>query len=458
MTGPVVRFDPAAATWPALVASAGANISAEKRLFRQELGLPADGPIIMSGHQCAFWHGGILAKMFAAAALRTAISGAHAAWLWVDQDADETGTLRVPIRDERGVLQSRTWQLKRPPGDEVPASSAPAFTPEPFVEASRAALPHVAEGLQAIHTSLTANKSAPSAARQTAAAASTLLSPLFHELGGVPNQLFATAISNTTAWRELISRIAADPTRVARTYNDAVRASPPAGVAPLAIESSRVELPIWKLPPGHPRSRISSDRLASIDPSHLAPRALLMTGLLRWLGCDLFIHGTGGAAYDAITERWLRDLLGITLAPTVMATADLTLPIPAPDVSMDQVQRAAWLAHSARHDPMILHASAFAGEKQSLLAQINTARERGEHPHDLYKRMHEVLERYRAAHNSDLDRLDLEASAIRERLAESTVARDRTWPFAFHARGALDSLRDSVFGAILGTPATPGSR
>ena len=43
-----------------------------------------------------------------------------------------------------------------------------------------------------------------------------------------------------------------------------------------------------------------------------------MTGLMRLAGCDLFIHGTGGGAYDLVTEEWLGSWMGWTLALLVL--------------------------------------------------------------------------------------------------------------------------------------------
>ena len=45
------------------------NDSAEARAFREQLGLPTDRPIVMSGHQAQIWHPGILSKYLAAIGL-----------------------------------------------------------------------------------------------------------------------------------------------------------------------------------------------------------------------------------------------------------------------------------------------------------------------------------------------------------------------------------------------------
>ena len=127
-----------------------------------------------------------------------------------------------------------------------------------------------------------------------------------------------------------------DPVTCADSYNQAVSLVPGAGVASLRVDSDRVELPLWWLRWDRPRQRVfairdrqekqGADRwqFATTDgPIELgrlgdravaaerqgersptpAPRALLLTGLVRQYFADWFVHGTGGGNYDRITER-----------------------------------------------------------------------------------------------------------------------------------------------------------
>src|SRR5690606_4565547 len=78
-------------------------LSAEATRLRDQLGLPTDRPIIMSGHQAEWWHPGILAKLFAARALADRIGGV-VVWLVADQDDTDPGAIRIPTRrDNRTV-------------------------------------------------------------------------------------------------------------------------------------------------------------------------------------------------------------------------------------------------------------------------------------------------------------------------------------------------------------------
>src|SRR5690606_35198771 len=102
-------------------------------------------------------------------------------------------------------------------------------------------------------------------------------------------------------------------------------------------------------------SRVWSDSPALGDPTTLMPRALSMTALVRMHACELFIHGTGGAAYDAITDEWIPAWLGVPVAPTGMATATMHLPLDRFAIDAGTVREAATLAHKARHDPAVLN-------------------------------------------------------------------------------------------------------
>ena len=51
--------------------------------------------MVMSGHQAEVWHAGILTKMLALRGVAGA-AGARAAWVVVDQDANEPGIIRYP--------------------------------------------------------------------------------------------------------------------------------------------------------------------------------------------------------------------------------------------------------------------------------------------------------------------------------------------------------------------------
>ncbi len=198
----------------------------------------------------------------------------------------------------------------------------------------------------------------------------TLIAPLIPPAPSV----FATALASTEAFAALLEAMRADPGACVRAYNRACAAHPDAGMRPLVAEEApgQVELPLWRLVPGERKRPVFARELPSIPAHELAPRALLMTGLVRLFACDLFIHGFGGGGldgaggYEAINDGWfaawretsapVRAALPWPPAPYVTVTATRLLPLgaEAPPTAAEAA-RAVWRAHHALHDPGALH-------------------------------------------------------------------------------------------------------
>ncbi|MCA9274359.1 MAG: hypothetical protein KDA31_15085, partial [Phycisphaerales bacterium] len=84
-TSPILtELDPEPTSWANLITH---NTSERATRFREQLGLPTDKPIIMTGHQAQLWHPGILAKLFAAQSVASQVGGV-VVWLIVDMDTN----------------------------------------------------------------------------------------------------------------------------------------------------------------------------------------------------------------------------------------------------------------------------------------------------------------------------------------------------------------------------------
>lgn len=450
---------PPPAAWQTHVS--GAPVPARASRFRTQLGLPPDGPLLLSGHQPGFWHMGIAAKYLACEVAARA-TGASPAWLVVDQADPDFLTVTYPgLRD--GRLVRAAWSLALPepdeppyaPGSAVPAAHVPRVrVPSPPADPPPA-LPSVAGGMRSIAEAMHAHAQAPSAVRQVHGACEDLLAPL---VGRVP-ACYASDLARTDLFQELLDRMRSDPRRCAETYNRAAAAHAGARLAPLRLppdgRDTPVELPLWHLPPPlpHPRERrrVTTETLPTIPPHELAPRALLMTGLLRMGACQLFIHGTGGAGtgeeeggYDRATDDWFESWLGERLAPFTLVTATVRLPFTGDTPSLERIRRSVWLAHHARHDPGALADEAGARVKHALLRQIEGARRTGADPAPIFARLHAELAAVRARHPDRLGALDAEAAELRARRAEARIAADRAWPFPLHAPETLRALHAAV--------------
>jgi hypothetical protein len=462
-----LRFDPAPSGWKALIRPG--TVPAFARTFRTQMGLPADGPLILSGHQAELWHPGILAKHLAAAALATKVGGA-AAWLVVDHDVPHEIVLRSPARDAEGQLVRKKLPLLND-ADAARATGWIAPLAPAAWSAADAALPTLAARLEAIRAALDAAKGEKNCAAQVTAATQRLLPP------GVPplSPVFATRLRQTDLFRAAVRAMSRDPAGAIASYNDAARGAPDAELRPL--DAAKGELPLWRIDARGTRKRVLAPELtgdtkggaisddAAFD--SLMPRALLMTALLRLAGCDLFVHGAGGFVYDRAMEQWHRTWLGKALepvtggsgggsgggmlAPMVLASATLRLPLEAKGVPEPGAIRAAmWRAHHARHDPADPLASdaAAATKKRELLAMIKERKQRGESPAAEFRALQDVLDAYRRRHAEALERLSHEATALRAQSAQASVIDDRTWSFALHEPAAIGALHDAVRVAI----------
>lgn len=426
-------LDPEPPLWPALYNRAGDHPNA--LATRRALGLPTDRPVVMSGHQGVFWHPGILAKRLMLGVL-SEYADAGSAWLVVDQDTPDPWTLEVPTLGDR--LGVRTVRLCEQQGDEVtPLCARSAVMPRmPDLPES---LPSVRHGLERTIATLHRHSSQPNAAHQIAAATTDLLQDR------VPS-LFASELNATPVFGRLIQRMRSDPQACARMYNDAVALH--GGARALLSRGTDWELPLWQI--GRTRQTVYASMLDDLPPEHLAPKALLMTAMLRLEACDLFIHGLGGGAsesdqgYDRATEAWIGSWLGEPLAPAVVVSADLRLPLmqgPLPDP--DAAERAVHTAQSARHNPGLVGDHERARAKTDLVDRIRASTDRVQR-HRLFATLQRLLSEHRESNAARLADLRDQVHQVRARVEDAKVAARRDWSWVLHDPGSIEALRETV--------------
>jgi len=435
-----VRLRPSPARWKDRV---GVEIDDEAVRFRRELGLALDGPVFAAGHQAEFWHAGILVKALALDAARRAWN-VDVAWLVVDQDANDPLGVRFPVATASDSFETRTWRM----GSASTAWVGGARAVTPTRPDTRGAPDFVARGLGRIASAMRATGDAPSLAEQVARAGNRLLEGLIDP----PRLVFASAMARTTLFGELVDRMARDPEGCVRSYNEAAARHPDAGVRPLALGPGRVELPLWGLDAGAPRTPVLASDLVGVDRARLAPRALLMTGLMRLAGCELFIHGTGGAGpegesgYEAVTDDWLDRWLGRRpSAPAVLATSTLLLPLtegplPCAARATQDIAR----AHRARHSPALVGDEEGERHRRALVDRIEAAPQGSSRRAELFRELHDWLGEHRRRNAARLEELDRRAEEARRALAGTSVLCDRAWAFPLHPRESLESLKARV--------------
>lgn len=405
---------------------------------RRQLGIPTDRPVVFSGHQPIVFHPGILAKLVAQheAARRT---GAARVWIVADQDPVDLETIRVPVG--RGEdLRAQTLQLlapgSTPPG--VPSASLPAMDIEDTGD----------DRLDALVSYLHACAHESSLARQFASASIGLACDRL----GIerPKLIYASDLFDlpSEALWQYTHKMNVDPHACVGAYNKAVRAHPDGRVRPLTIEDDRIELPLWGLRERRPRVAIDTGNFGDFSQDELAPRGLLMSLLVRSHLGELFIHGTGGWAYDKVTQDWAHEWLGVELAPMALTTATQHLELGfSADEAID-LDHAAWRLHHARHTPGMLGDHARQARKDELVERIRDTKAAGSDPSEAFGALQRLLDAYRDDHAQDLERLSEQVRRAERMREQIELANDRTWPFVLFSDEQLSELKRAVVDAM----------
>ncbi len=406
----------------------GRPLAAWQAETRAALGLPTDRPVVVTGHQAQFWHAGILAKWFVADACGVDLKGC-AAQLVVDQDTNDPGVIEYPAEANGRLVVARLPVLPARRGG--PTALQPTFT---ALAPGVPPLPEAVDGLERIATALRTTSHAASAAAQVAMANDALLGSLVQPLRTV----LATKLLTTPIGEAFLDALRRDGPACAAAYNAAL-ASDPHLARPLAAG----ELPLWRLADGS-RERVTAATLGA--GGLLAPRAFLMTALVRLAVGDLFVHGTGGGRYERVTEAWMRQWLGVELAPMVVATATLRLPLERfvgsqPVATASDLRRLEW-------DPDAAGAAGPSPGKRAWLEQIAAAPRGSVGRRAAYRGWRQHLAERLDAHRGEVEIVRSLVANSRERAAASLVARSRTWPWPLHTPRAVIELRDVVLQTL----------
>ncbi|MEM7624568.1 MAG: hypothetical protein AAF333_02950 [Planctomycetota bacterium] len=418
---------------------------------------------IWTGHQVSLFHPGIAAKYLAAAAV-SARAGVPMMQVAVDQDVYDPLSLAVPVRDgdRLGVVKVSLGPVLA----EVPVGMQPPVRSSAVAKALGdwpGGAVVVPDRQRVVAAFAEAEKEAETLGQQMDG---VLLRLLNARLAGayVPSVMASGLLAREDA---LLDTLLNDAAACARAYNQAVDASPSAGVARLSVEPDRIEVPVWALSWKGPRRRVYVDVADSqpiwitedgepITPAAgnspasngvtLAPRALLMTALLRRPArCSLFVHGTGGGGYDRITERWWGTWRQENLAPMAVVTADVNLDFDAPVNDTAALRRAVWKAHHLPHnlDRELGLDDSPAREKRELLKHMDDDRDK-KRRRAAFELIHRINADLAAAYPQVLAAARHELSAARHGVENAKIARRRDWSFLLYPPTKLETLRGAL--------------
>ena len=399
---------------------------------------------LLCGHQPGFHHPGVLAKRIMQHD-RCLSEGLQPSWIIVDQDTGDPGAIRFPDLDDRGRLIERTWHaVAHAPDHPTGTTDWPNALTEPPVVSS--AMPEsVHRGLHDMHRALQDAEGDTLAERFHDAHERLLQSRLPELVGPPPAILRGTTILETEAGGRILSSILEAPEACTRAWNDAGRLVPGAARA-LRIDfddPDRTEVPCWTLDDSGRRMPATVDHLKRHQTGDcvIHPRAFLMTAVIRSTSPHPMIHGMGGERYEQVTDRWAKAFLGIQLPPISVCTADLRLPLEAPDSDTSELD-----PHEAirrlEHDPWPAETT-----KIDLAEAIRLAPRRSPERRRLFDEMQTRLRAARGDLQPRLDALREEAMLQGDRSRQRRVASERTWPWPLYENEAILELelRNSTF-------------
>ena len=428
-------------------------------------------PVIATGHQASLWHPGILAKDLAVLAAADSL-GAGALHVVVDQDTHEAYRLELPvIQDQQLTVEVvQLGECDR----EVPTGFQPAVDSQLLRQDLLGAKQRLGRALAADIAPLIAAFTDLPPCHTIAEQIAVVISRL-RGLATSPCHMpifFASQLRTLPAFGEVLEKMLRDPLACVSRYNQSVDAAVTSGMLKLVVEPDRVELPLWALRWGEQRHRVFADLSDSktiltlangqrveidLEPADhqsyvgdrfmLAPKALLMTALLRRWCCELFVHGHGGGHYDLATEDWWSRWQGEELAPMAVVSADLFQDFEVPFADTATFQRAVWWTQHLKYnvdrvkgvqslDPQIV------ARKRYLLDHMNDDRDRVRRA-AAFAEIRQI--------NDDLVRMapDLMLQAqqqldrARSGIANQTAARKRDWCFALYDRARLRAMSEA---------------
>jgi hypothetical protein len=452
-----VTIEPTPTTCPAprRLDALPSEVARWRRETLASLGIDADRSVVATGHQAAIWHPGILAKDLAVRAIHeqwtSRNGGATPLHFIADHDANDGGLIRLPAWSETGdQLHAIGWRL-RPAGAgrstrDLPAG--PVAPPPPH----RSPIPDLAERIDAIRAAADRHADASSLAMQLGGAAADLADPFT----GVLARRSMSSLLQAPIGVALLERMRSDPDACIDAHDAAIAADQdarstgrrrPRGVASLLRRSASAEWPFWRATPDGRRPVVVGEPL---EIAALRPRALLATALARLGGCDLFVHGLGGGVYDRVMEdwltRWLGPDVGASLAPAIVTTATLRLPLPVAAIDAPMTPEA---LHRLRNDPDL--ASDEPPTLTSHLTAIDAAPRRSPQRRAAYLALRAAVAEARLRGESRLADAERRMSEQRRIARSNAIAVDRTWAFPLHDDATLQELRERITHAFEGS-------
>jgi hypothetical protein len=383
-----------------------------------------DTPLILTGHQPELFHPGVWVKNFAAAGLADRIDG-RAVHLIVDNDAVHSTALAVPHFDPDPARVRLGHVPFDPAGPDLPFERRPILDADLFNSLpDRLADEFARWPFRPLLSSIWRRKKMKETILDLFTAARVERES---EWACPQVTVRVSQFITSDAWHIFVRHLLADAGRFASIHNAALAAYR--------------EAPFWIFDEEGKRKHCFVPFAG--DPKSLRPRALTLTLFARLILGDFFIHGIGGAKYDEVTDRIIRDYFGIDPPAYQVVTGTLHLPFPhfphsAADVRhMERFRRDLdWNPH--RHltaaEQSRPDVAALLNRRESLTASKPlTKAARREH----FRDQQAVVEAFRPLVADRMETVDGELAAARVESAANAVLTRRDYSWVLYPREIL---------------------
>lgn len=474
------------------------------RLLGRDIVAKSNVPLIMTGHQPELFHPGVFAKNIATSQLASH-GGGFGLNLVVDNDLMASTRIQVPVGDrENPGISTIEFDSSRAPIPWEEARVADMSLLESFADRVTAAMqlwnidPLVAEFWPKVidnaREGFDKDQPASLAKCLTAGRAS-----LERELGIGNLELPISHLCETNAFRSFAAHILLQAEQFRRTYNQVLSEyrrvnrirSSSHPVPELVVQNGWCETPFWIWRADDPRRghlfvrqadqtlelatapesssivhslpvppNTSSDDAASAlqqmsdEGIRLRTRALTTTLFSRLCLCDLFVHGIGGAKYDAMTDRIAARFFGVKLPDYLTLSATSWLPIGKPhsatstDIGRLRQQLRELQQNPQRHLSPDLPADAqmLVAEKLDLISQQHASEpsdlssQENLPGHERYRRLPEINRQLARLTEPQQKVIRDELAQIEQRLTSNQILTSREFSFCLYPAESIQRM------------------
>ena len=334
-----------------------------KRITGKVPGLPTNREVVATGHQAVWHHCGILAKNYVAQVLARQVGGC-CLHLVLDHDLYDT-ELALASEVASGEILINEVSIEEKRGTlSLELRPAPAFEQlRQFLDSINGSDHHFCNAVwqECDNPCFLGN-----ACLNVADTVTSLQSMLYSSLGIEMLYLPVSLMSESNLFMAFVVSIMRNAGTFANAYNDAIeykgggrKGRSVKLLKSLNVDSEKMmaELPFWLVTSSGERFTLNvlieqsgrivfgTDSNASctfsltgdLEPVdalrecliagnlRLRPKAVALTLFVRLNLCDFFVHGVGGAAYEAVTDRMIENYYGFSVSHYGVATASVLL-------------------------------------------------------------------------------------------------------------------------------------